>query len=334
LEKLESKNESLQTEQQTLLTALRQRFSQTQIDRIINPKSKTRWSQEDIRKAITMLSVSEMGYHVAKNLLGLPLAARSSVKKLLSNIEFEEGVLNGVLDLMSLAGEGMSELQRQVVVAFDEVQLTSKLVYNPKKDQVQGPHKLMQVACVTGLFSNYTNPVFYKNSQKMTKDVLEEIICALHKVGFHVRALVFDLGFDNVQLMKKELKVDEEKPFFKHPLEDYNIYVWTDPPHNGKLLRNHTLDNGIDTNPSAPGEEVASRSALQALVDKTGHVDLPHHPLRQEHLNVQGHGRQLCHLAHDVLDPRVGVALRDLAQKNPDDLFSEQEKNELKVRNI
>lgn len=334
LREVQAKCDKVEKEHQTLLTALKQRFSQTQIDRIINPKSKTRWSQSDIRKAITMLSVSEMGYLVAKRLLGLPMAARSGVKSLLSKIDFDEGVLGGVLDLMKLAGEGMTLLQRQVVLSFDEVQLAYKLVYNDKKDQVEGPHKLMQAACITGLFSNYTNPVYYKNSQPMTKKILLDIIAALHGVGFHVRVVVCDLGLDNVNLMKKELKVDPDKPYFEHPSAKHNVYVWSDPPHNEKLLRNHTLDNSINTNASAPGKEVATKWALQTLVNESGHVDLPRHPLTQEHLNVQGHGRQLCYLAHELLDPRVAQALRSLASKNPNDLYGEEELEQLKAIKI
>lgn len=328
LQAKEKECESLEKQHRTLLTALKQRFSQTQIDRIINPKSKTHWSQNDIRKAITMLSCSEMGYLVAKKLLGLPVAARSGVKALLSNISFEEGVMDGVLDLMRMAGEGMTLLQRQVVLSFDEVQLADRIVYDTKKDKVEGPHKLLQAACVTGMFANFTNPVYYKNSQAMTKDILLEIISALYKIGFHVRAIVCDLGFDNQDLLTKQLKLNEEKPYFEHPEAKYNVYVWSDPPHNEKLLRNHTLDNSIDTDPSNPGEAVATRWALQTLVNKTGHVDLPSHPLTQQHINVQGHDRQICKLANDVLDSRTAEALRRLASE---DDFEPEEKAQLKV---
>jgi Transposase protein len=142
----------------------------------------------------------------------------------------------------------------------------------------------------------------------MTKKLLFEILKAIHEAGFNVRVIVCDLGVDNQKLLK-ELSVDEEKPYCENPVTKNKLYVWADPPHCEKLLRNHLLDTGIDLEPWCPGKKVASRQALQALVTETAHLDLPSHPLTQEHLNVQGSERQRCQLARDVLDESVAVGL-------------------------
>jgi hypothetical protein len=312
-------------EKERIMTCLRKRFSKAQLDRILDDKN-THWSQDDYRKAITLLGVSDKAYKITRELLNVPLPARSAVKNLLSNIEMPEGILSGVLDLLSAAGNTMSELDCQVSFCFDEAQLSSKkqVTYNTTTDQVQGPHKLMQVGMISGIFSSYTNPVFYQHSCAMTKKVLFDILKAIHDSGFHVRVIICDLGIDNQKLMK-ELQVDEKKPFFNHPSTNKRVYVWADPPHCEKLLRNHLLDTGIDLQPEDPGQKCATRQPLQALVTDSAHADLPRHSLKQEHLNVQGSERQRCQPARDVLDSRVADALETMACR---DEYDDQEEIE------
>lgn len=223
----------------------------------------------------------------------------------------------------------MTELERQVSLCFDEAQLSSRkqVTYNTTTDQVQGPHKLMQAAVISGIFSSFSNPVFYKHSCPMTKTILFEILNALHDAGFNVRVMVCDLGLDNQKLMKK-LKVDENKPFFEHPQTSDKVYVWADPPHCEKLLRNHLFDTAIDLDPHSPGRRVASKEPLQALVTETAHKDMPTHPLRPEHLNVQGCERQRCHLAREVLNSHVANELEKMATKTD---LDEYEAEYLKV---
>lgn len=307
-------------DKEKIMESLRQRFSQAQLDRILEEKN-SNWSHDDFRKAITLLGVSDKAYKVTRELLKVPLPARSAVKKLLANIEMEEGILTGVLDLISAAGNSMTELERQVAFCFDEAQLSNRkpVTFNTSTDQVQGPHKMMQAAVISGLFSSFSNPVYYKHSSPMTKPILFEILKAVHDAGFHVRVIICDLGIDNQKLLKK-LEVDEKKPFLTHPVTKNKLYVWADPPHCEKLLRSHLIDTAIDLDPQSPGRRVASREPLEALVKETAHEDLPMHPLRQEHLNVQGFDRQRCQLARDVLDCRVADALEKMASRGDYDV--------------
>jgi Transposase protein len=313
IKKLKAELEKERNEKERMMTCLQKRFSKAQLDRVFDDKN-TNWSNHDYRKSITLLGVSDKAYKLTRELMNLPLPARSAVKNLIANIDMSEGILGGVLDLLSAAGNCMTELECQVSFCFDEAQLSNKkqVTYNSTTDQVQGPHKLMQVAMISGIFSSFSNPVFYKNSCAMTKKLLFEILTAIHEAGFHVRVIVCDLGLDNQKLLR-ELKVDEKKPFFEHPVTKKKIYVWADPPHCEKLLRNHLIDTGIELDPKSPGRKFASREPLQALVTNSSHMDLPSHPLKQEHLNVQGSERQRCQPARELLDERVAKALEKMA---------------------
>ena len=103
------------------------------------------------------------------------------------------------------------------------------------QDEVLGPHNYMQVVMARGLFSNWKQPVYLAFDQKMTQDILNKIIIELHKIQFNVVACVSDCGASNVGLWK-ELGVNINRTFFKHPGTGNNIYMFADVPHLMKLL--------------------------------------------------------------------------------------------------
>ena len=75
-----------------IMTCLRQRFSPAQLDRILNDHD-SNWSQEDFQKANTLLCASEEAYKMTRELLNVPLPARSAVKRWLADIKLSEGNL-------------------------------------------------------------------------------------------------------------------------------------------------------------------------------------------------------------------------------------------------
>jgi len=74
----------------------------------------------------------------------------------------------------------------------------------------------------------------------MTRDILYTIISSLHSVGYHVIAIVSDMGPSNVVLWHN-LGISMEKTF-EHSITKSNIYAFADAPHLLKLARNHFLD--------------------------------------------------------------------------------------------
>jgi len=92
-----------------------------------------------------------------------------------------------------------------------------------------------------GLIASWKQPVYYNYDTPMTKDILYTIISSLHSVGYHVIAIVSDMGPSNVGLWHN-LGISMEKTSFEHPITKSNIYAFSDAPHLLKLARNHFLD--------------------------------------------------------------------------------------------
>lgn len=94
IRKQKEKLDKAAMEKETTMAALRKRFSQAQLDRIMDEKN-SNWSHEDYQKATTLLVISDEAYKVTRELLKVPLPARSAVKNLLANANsvMSEGIL-------------------------------------------------------------------------------------------------------------------------------------------------------------------------------------------------------------------------------------------------
>jgi len=75
----------------------------------------------------------------------------------------------------------------------------------------------------------------------MTKELLKNIITALHEHGFNVIAIVSDMGSSNVRLWR-DLCISITNTSLEHPKTNTNVHVFADVPHILKLARNNFLD--------------------------------------------------------------------------------------------
>jgi len=88
---------------------------------------------------------------------------------------------------------------------------------------------------------NWKQSIFYNYDTTITKELLNNIIEALHEHDFNVIAIVNDMGSSNVGLWRN-LDISITNMYFKHPITSKNVYVFADVPHILKLARNHFLD--------------------------------------------------------------------------------------------
>lgn len=64
-------------------------------------------------------------------------------------------------------------------LAFDEVKVKSVEEFDVTIDEIVGPYNQMQVAMARGLCSNWKEPVYVASDQKITKEILKNIISEL-----------------------------------------------------------------------------------------------------------------------------------------------------------
>lgn len=206
---------------------------------------------------------------------------------------------------LKLAGENMNNFEKTVVLQFDEVKIKCIREYDTRKDMIIGPYNYMQVVMVRGLFSNWKQPVYLGFDQKMTKDILMQVINELYQISFNVVACVSDCGGSNVGLWNA-LEISLDKTFFEHPVTNKNIYMFADAPHLLKLLRNWLLDKGFRLN----NDIQIDRSPLENLLQLNRQEVSPCYKLTEKHVLCEKTQRQNVRLAAQLISNTVGCALR------------------------
>lgn len=257
---LEDKLKSALLSHDTILSTLSKNLSKAQIDRLLYNKN-TNWSPQDYATGVVLLGVSKKFYHYLRTNTKFLLPCITSVKKYVSRIDFEPGLLTNALTLLEYTGKSLSDIERLVMLSYDEIHIDETCGFDSKWDQVLGPCRQVQVIHARGLYGKWKVPVFYEFDVPVTKDLLDKVVTALHNIDFTVVGVVSDMASTNETVLKK-MGVTIEKPFFKHIVTEDPIFCFHDLPHMIKLCRNHLLNKGIFLSPT----EFASKDALVGLL--------------------------------------------------------------------
>jgi len=174
---------------------LGQMFSPEQIRMILNPSlRKIKWSSEDIARAIFLRCISPKAYRYMKNVLQMPLPGLSTLRRWASTANVKPGILSSVLYCMIAKRKCMADIERLVVVTFDEIYINNKVVIDRKIEKVIGPHRTCQCVIVRSLFASWKQPIYYQYDEAMDAKTLNNIISQLYDAGYTVVAITSDMG--------------------------------------------------------------------------------------------------------------------------------------------
>ncbi|VEN50724.1 unnamed protein product [Callosobruchus maculatus] len=185
------------------------------------------------------------------------LPSISVLKKVLSSVPFNCGLIKPVMDYLKLQSEQMDELDKCCTLIFDEVSLASGLYYDSNKQTIFGYENLgflgrsrgtanhSLVLMIRGIKTNYKMPVaFFFTKNSIATDKLKQIIIHLieeiQSVGFNIVATVCDQGSTNraaiTALTKKH--TDEKPSQYHFVLNNQKIVTIFGVPHLLKNTRN------------------------------------------------------------------------------------------------
>ena len=285
-------------------------LTKNQIEILLGKKNYAHWTDEELSMAFTLRYMGKKAYLYVKHKLRIPLPSLSKLHRWAAKLNIQPGSLQCVLECMKAVAPSFQPSERVAVISFDEVKTDELYEYDQKNDKVMGPHSQMQVAMVRGLFGKWKVPVYLDFDQKMTPDILLDLIKKIHEAGYLVKAAVSDMGGGNQGLLK-ELGVSHEQTWIPHPVEkNEKIYFFADAPHCLKLMRNWLLDYGFTLSDGS----TVNKKPLEALVAETASPDNPSeisscHKLTEAHLKCQKTQRQSVRLANELISNTVANAL-------------------------
>jgi hypothetical protein len=162
---------------------------------------------------------------------------------------------------------------------------------------------------VRGLVRNWKQPVYIEFDQKMTKNILNEIIQKVHNAEYTVVAVVCDCGPDNLALWNLQVGygITPETPYFTNPADESSMIYWfPDVPHLLKNLRNHFIDAGFHM---ANGDVIDSKYLRQLIQENKPEISSIY-KLNEKHLVFQKVKRQNVRLAANVFSHTVATVIK------------------------
>ena len=169
------------------------------------------------------------------------LVSENALRKVLSNITDE--FITSVMDI-------------------HEMSISPKYVYDEGSDTLYIPHCKAQVFMIGGLFSSWTQPIFFDFDCNMTLELFFSLLKAIYDIGLEVVGAVRDLGPNNRGLLK-QLGVTPANSSIVNPYNSQRIHFFDDAPHLLlKLIRNN---NFIDHGFKYLGQDISPTTVAELL---------------------------------------------------------------------
>lgn len=285
-------------------------FTANQVQCLVSGKPISRWQDIDMVNALALKSLSIKTYNYIRSHMNIPLPDVSTVNRWVAGINMEPGKLNSVLRMMAQQSESLSSGQKACILLFDEMKVERKYCYDKGADKIYQPHNYVQVVMAQGILYNWIQPLYYDYDQKMTKDLLCDLIEATEKAGYPVHGIVCDMAGANQGLLKS-LGINMSNTSFHNPINsERQIHVFADTPHVLKLVRNNLLDHGIET----PFGYASSEPLREVIRYQNGDFKLTP-KLSESNLTVTGSLRQKVKPAAQLLSQSMADALQYLADQ-------------------
>jgi hypothetical protein len=276
------------------------------------------YEEQDLSKAVAIHSISSRAYTYLRDQLKFPLPSINTVYRWLRKIPVQPGkLILPVMQILRMQFINAKPMNRVCVLALDEMTINDEYCYDMKEDIILGGMKEACVITVRGLFSGWKQILHFDWEKYPTKEDIISIISALHNINLEVRAITSDMGTRNQGLWKefgvgKVVRGELEKTYFSHPITGAKIWVFADFPHLLKLLRNHTLDDGITLR---DGAVINKKTFLDFIQTQQKEYALAP-TITHRHVHCTGRQRQNVATAFQLFSNKVAKAIPILMPGN------------------
>jgi len=271
------------------------------------------YGEEEMEKAVTLHTMSNKAYDFLRE-LGYPFPSLSTVKRWLQKVEVVPGkVISPVLRVIKKKVEGANWNDTVCAIALDEIKIDPKYCYDVQSDSVLGGHNEGCVVTVRGILEPWKYIVHFEWIKNPSYLDWMQILKALSDVGLDVRAHVSDMGTRNQRLWKllevgKVEKGEIQETWYLNNSTGKRIWIFPDFPHLLKLLRNHSIDDGIYLESGG----VFNKELIEKLI-KIQRDEFKLTPaLTHRHVYLKGQQSQNVGTAFQLFSSKVSSALKTL----------------------
>ncbi|CAK1583964.1 unnamed protein product [Parnassius mnemosyne] len=223
-----------------------------------------------------------------------------------------------VWKVLSQAIKHLAPFERECTLCMDEMSLKYSLFYDIHRDKVIGLHEIDDIQCsyaagyaytimLKGILGDWKQVIGYAllASSKIDKALEEFIINTvkqLFELGFKIRAIVSNQGFDFLKF-SKSMGISKEHTYFE--IDGRKIYYIFDVPHLIKCVRNNLMNYDYEFN-----GKIASWDDIYKCYELDKQKDFRRAPkLTESHISPNNFQKRKLRLATQVLSDSVKTAV-------------------------
>ncbi len=298
---------------------LRPYWSETSINWYLrsNAKKVKKWEERDLKFAISLRCISKKAYMFIKKANVMPLPGLSTLRRNFADFKLRPGYLEAVDEILRLKASGMVDMDKVVVISFDEIYLRKDISYDSVLDQVIGPFSAANVAMIQGVTKNFKYPIWYRYNTKMSPEELKDLVKKVEDMGFHVIGIVSDMDGANRSVPEK-LGASLTTPRFPNPARPGQyVYYMYDQVHILKLIRTHLVRTGFWIG----GELIGGPDIFEEFISKLeeSKSDIRVAPkLTRRHISFENQDSQSVRLACELISSTTAEAMVQLFPDSPE----------------
>lgn len=206
---------------------LKQRMSNLINDKVepaIDLDSMT-WTNIELCKAYSLQRLNIPLFSYMREKFSIPMPSTEDVQKFVHNIQLVRGLQSTMLRILECDGQIYQEHEKLAILQVSYIKTAEVFQYDEELDAIVGPHKYITLIIARGLYRDWSQLVYLNMDSRVTKQNLNCVIEALHKIDFSVAALAsnFDEGRSD---LFTDLSINYGKGFFQHPITQEKIHCF------------------------------------------------------------------------------------------------------------
>lgn len=183
------------------------------------------WTNAELCKAFSLQRLSTALFIYLRDKFLIPLPSDKDVAKFVRNIQLVRGLQTTMLQILEYDGQIYKDFEKVAVLQVSYIKTSEIFEYDESLDMIWGPHKYVTVIVARGLYNDWSQLVYLNFDTRVTKQDLNGVIEALHKINFNVTAVA--CNFDEAKSdLFTELQVGYGRGFFSHSITTEKVFCF------------------------------------------------------------------------------------------------------------
>lgn len=183
------------------------------------------WTNIELCKAYSLQRLNIPVFTYMRDKFSIPMPSTDDVRKFVRGIQLVRGLQTTMLRMLECDGQIYQEHEKLTILQVSYIKTDEKFEYNEDLDLIVGPHKYLTLIVARGLYRDWSQVVYFNFDTRVSKQNLNCVIEALHKIDFPVAALAsnFEEGKTDIFV---DLSINYGKGFFQHPITQEKIHCF------------------------------------------------------------------------------------------------------------